>query len=94
MNAVSVTTLTALYASALRPSFRRNFPRRASGKSSKIIKITSFGSVATMLSMLLAKNEDSKFENENPKSKIQNPKSEFASFRNVRLGAGSGGSFA
>jgi long-chain acyl-CoA synthetase len=69
MNAVSVTTMTALYAggsTVVSPKF-------SASRFWDIIekyKITSFGSVATMLSMLL----------NNPKSKIQNPKSESLRF--------------
>jgi long-chain acyl-CoA synthetase len=90
MNAVSVTTMTALYAGASTVVS----PKFSASKFWQIIsdyKITSFGSVATMLSMLLAKEEEvsknskfkiqnSKLENENPKSKIQNPKSETLRF--------------
>jgi long-chain acyl-CoA synthetase len=64
MNAVSVTTMTALYAggsTVVSPKFSASRFWDIIGK----YQITSFGSVATMLSMLLA----------NPKSKIQNPKS-------------------
>ena len=56
MNAVSVTTMTALYAggsTVVAPKFSAS---RFWGIIEKY-KITSFGSVATMLSMLLAKSE-------------------------------------
>jgi long-chain acyl-CoA synthetase len=83
MNAVSVTTMTALYAGASTVVS----PKFSASRFWQIIsdyKITSFGSVATMLSMLLQKEEEnlrnSKLENENPKSKIQNPKSETLRF--------------
>ncbi len=68
MNAVSVTTMTALYASASTVVS----PKFSASRFWQIIadyKITSFGSVATMLSMLL---KSSKSEVQNPKSK--NPK--------------------
>ncbi|HMT06994.1 MAG TPA: long-chain fatty acid--CoA ligase [Pyrinomonadaceae bacterium] len=76
MNAVSVTTMTALYAggsTVVSPKF-------SASRFWDIIekyKITSFGSVATMLSMLLQKNAEFGIQNSerNPKSKIQNPKS-------------------
>ncbi|MCY7347692.1 MAG: long-chain-fatty-acid--CoA ligase [Pyrinomonadaceae bacterium] len=81
MNAVSVTTLTALYASASTVVA----PKFSASKFWQIVenyKITSFGSVATMLSMLLQKNsEDGNQKTEsNSKSKIQNPKSETLRF--------------
>ena len=73
MNAVSVTTMTALYAggsTVVSPKF-------SSSRFWEIIEeyqITSFGSVATMLSMLLHKNSEirSQEPESNPKSKIQN----------------------
>ena len=67
MNAVSVTTMTALYASASTVVS----PKFSATKFWQIIedyKITSFGSVATMLSMLLQKSEESKTGNQKPKS--------------------------
>jgi long-chain acyl-CoA synthetase len=66
MNAVSVTTMTALYAggsTVVSPKF-------SASRFWQIISdygITSFGSVATMLSMLLQSS---------PKSKVQSPKSD------------------
>ena len=76
MNAVSVTTMTALYASASTVVS----PKFSASRFWQIISdynITSFGSVATMLSMLLAnrgqRSEVSR-EIQNPKSKIQNRK--------------------
>jgi O-succinylbenzoate-CoA ligase len=57
MNAVSVTTMTALYASASTVVS----PKFSASKFWQIIsdyKITSFGSVATMLSMLLQKQSE------------------------------------
>jgi long-chain acyl-CoA synthetase len=69
MNAVSVTTMTALYAggsTVVSPKF-------SASRFWDVIdeyQITSFGSVATMLSMLLNNAESG-----NPKSEIQNPKS-------------------
>ena len=73
MNAVSVTTMSALYAggsTVVAPKF-------SASKFWQIIRdyeITSFGSVATMLSMLLQK------EREKPKSKAQSLKSESLRF--------------
>jgi long-chain acyl-CoA synthetase len=74
MNAVSVTTMTALYAggsTVVSPKF-------SASRFWDIIEkyqITSFGSVATMLSMLLNNSQPAPGPNsENPKSKIQNPK--------------------
>ncbi|MEO8041979.1 MAG: long-chain fatty acid--CoA ligase [Acidobacteriota bacterium] len=80
MNAVSVTTMTALYAggsTVVSPKF-------SASRFWDIVekyRITSFGSVATMLSMLLS-NQQSAISNqaENPKSKIQNPKCETLRF--------------
>jgi long-chain acyl-CoA synthetase len=57
MNAVSVTTMTALYAGASTVVS----PKFSASRFWEIIenyKITSFGSVATMLSMLLANNSE------------------------------------
>lgn len=74
MNAVSVTTMTALYASASTVVSTKF----SSSKFWQIIEdyeITSFGSVATMLSMLLQKNDEI-----NPKSQTTNPKSETLRF--------------
>lgn len=86
MNAVSVTTMTALYAGASTVVS----PKFSASRFWQIIadyKITSFGSVATMLSMLLANSSQlsvvgGQLENkdENPKSKIRNPKSETLRF--------------
>ncbi len=75
MNAVSVTTMTALYAggsTVVSPKF-------SSSRFWDIIdkyKITSFGSVATMLSMLLSspRSQVPSLRSTNPKSKIQNSK--------------------
>ncbi|HEX8250438.1 MAG TPA: long-chain-fatty-acid--CoA ligase [Pyrinomonadaceae bacterium] len=67
MNAVSVTTLTALYAGASTVVS----PKFSASRFWQIVsdyKITSFGSVATMLSMLLQKNQESKLEDQKPKS--------------------------
>jgi long-chain acyl-CoA synthetase len=67
MNAVSVTTMTALYASASTVVS----PKFSASKFWQIIsdyEITSFGSVATMLSMLLQKNQESRVEVQRPKS--------------------------
>ena len=81
MNAVSVTTITALYASASTVVS----PKFSASRFWQIVsdyKITSFGSVATMLSMLLQKNSEIRNQELelNPKSKIQNPKSETLRF--------------
>jgi long-chain acyl-CoA synthetase len=82
MNAVSVTTMTALYAggsTVVSPKF-------SASRFWDIIekyKITSFGSVATMLSMLLHKSGQPPVVSgqlENPKSEIQNPKCESLRF--------------
>ncbi|MEO8572946.1 MAG: long-chain-fatty-acid--CoA ligase [Pyrinomonadaceae bacterium] len=80
MNAVSVTTMTALYAgcsTVVSPKF-------SGSRFWDIVdkyKITSFGSVATMLSMLLRDPQLAiSNEPENLKSKIQNPKSESLRF--------------
>ena len=80
MNAVSVTTMTALYAggsTVVSPKF-------SASRFWDIIEkyqITSFGSVATMLSMLLS-NQESELAGSsgNPTSKIQNPKCETLRF--------------
>lgn len=81
MNAVSVTTMTALYASASTVVS----PKFSSSKFWQIIedyKITSFGSVATMLSMLLQKSDQWSVvggqlegEDQRPKTKAPKPKS-------------------
>ncbi|MDQ3750251.1 MAG: long-chain fatty acid--CoA ligase [Acidobacteriota bacterium] len=81
MNAVSVTTMTALYASASTVVS----PKFSASRFWQIISdynITSFGSVATMLSMLLANRDQrsevrGQFENKNQKlkTKHQKPKS-------------------
>lgn len=71
MNAVSVTTMTALYASAstvVAPKFSAS----RFWETVEKYKITSFGSVATMLSMLLKKEDEKEnaiaLEQTNPKS--------------------------
>jgi O-succinylbenzoate-CoA ligase len=69
MNAVSVTTMTALYAGASTVVS----PKFSASKFWQIIsdyKITSFGSVATMLSMLLQKSR----EKENPSLSTLDPR--------------------
>ncbi len=81
MNAVSVTTMTALYASASTVVS----PKFSASRFWQIVSdynITSFGSVATMLSMLLQKSSEFKVQGSklNPKSKIQNPKPETLRF--------------
>jgi long-chain acyl-CoA synthetase len=80
MNAVSVTTMTALYAggsTVVSPKF-------SVSRFWDIIDkygITSFGSVATMLSMLLSNEQlATSDKSANPKSKIQNPKCESLRF--------------
>jgi long-chain acyl-CoA synthetase len=82
MNAVSVTTMTALYAggsTVVSPKF-------SASRFWDIIEkyqITSFGSVATMLSMLLQKSGQPQLARgplEDPKSEIQNPKCESLRF--------------
>ena len=79
MNAVSVTTMTALYAggsTVVSPKF-------SASRFWDIIEkyqITSFGSVATMLSMLLNNLESQVPSPANPKSKIQDPKCETLRF--------------
>jgi acyl-CoA synthetase (AMP-forming)/AMP-acid ligase II len=70
MNAVSVTTMTALYASAS-TVVSTKFSASKFWQIISDYKITSFGSVATMLSMLLLNNSEL---NPNPKSEIRNPK--------------------
>ena len=73
MNAVSVTTMTALYAGASTVVS----PKFSASRFWDIVekyKVTSFGSVATMLSMLLSG------EQEDPQSKAQNPKCESLRF--------------
>jgi long-chain acyl-CoA synthetase len=65
MNAVSVTTMTALYASASTVVA----PKFSASRFWQIIndyQITSFGSVATMLSMLLQKHQESNTEFRRP----------------------------
>lgn len=72
MNAVSVTTLTALYAGASTVVS----PKFSASKFWQIVedyKITSFGSVATMLSMLLQSPQSAV---QSPQSAVQSPKSE------------------
>ncbi|MBA2494225.1 MAG: AMP-binding protein [Acidobacteria bacterium] len=81
MNAVSVTTMTTLYASASTVVS----PKFSASRFWEIIsdyQITSFGSVATMLLMLLQKNSEVRSQKLelNPKSKVQNPKSETLRF--------------
>ena len=81
MNAVSVTTVTALYAggsTVVAPKFSASKFWETVGK----YHVTSFGSVATMLSMLLNSPESRvpSPKSDNPKSKIQNPKSETLRF--------------
>ena len=81
MNAVSVTTMTALYASASTVVS----PKFSASKFWQIIsdyKITSFGSVATMLSILLQspKSQVPSPKSKNPKSQIPNPKPEMLRF--------------
>jgi len=74
MNAVSVTTMTALYAGASTVVS----PKFSASRFWDIVekyRITSFGSVATMLSMLLNSPTS-----DNPKSEIQNPKSKSLRF--------------
>jgi long-chain acyl-CoA synthetase len=78
MNAVSVTTMTALYAGASTVVS----PKFSASRFWQIVsdyQITSFGSVATMLSMLLAKNEEERrsegAKEKNPKSETRDPKS-------------------
>ena len=82
MNAVSVTTMTALYASAS-TVVSLKFSASKFWQIVSDYKITSFGSVATMLSMLLANSgqrSEVRGQSGNPKSKIQNPKSETLRF--------------
>jgi long-chain acyl-CoA synthetase len=81
MNAVSVTTMTALYAGAS-TVVSTKFSASRFWQIVADYKITSFGSVATMLSMLLQKESEagSRKSESNPKSKIQNPKSETLRF--------------
>ncbi|MET0752499.1 MAG: long-chain-fatty-acid--CoA ligase [Pyrinomonadaceae bacterium] len=81
MNAVSVTTMTALYAGASTVVS----PKFSASKFWQIIsdyKITSFGSVATMLSMLLQKESEAagKTPELNRKSQIANRKSDSLRF--------------
>ncbi|MEJ7847851.1 MAG: long-chain-fatty-acid--CoA ligase [Pyrinomonadaceae bacterium] len=67
MNAVSVTTMTALYAGASTVVS----PKFSASRFWDIVekyKITSFGSVATMLSMLLAKGRESGVESQEHES--------------------------
>ena len=79
MNAVSVTTMTALYAggsTVVSPKF-------SASRFWDIVekyRITSFGSVATMLSMLLNSPTSKVPSPENSRSKIQNPKSKSLRF--------------
>jgi len=84
MNAVSVTTMTALYAggsTVVSPKF-------SASRFWNIIekyKITSFGSVATMLSMLLQKNAES--NSENPASESKDQSSKFETLRFAMCGS-------
>ena len=71
MNAVSVTTITALYAG----SSTVIAPKFSASRFWEIIdryQVTSFGSVATMLSMLLQKN--SELRSQNPAADHPNPR--------------------
>ncbi len=81
MNAVSVTTLTALYASAstvVAPKFSAS----KFWQTIEDYKITSFGSVATMLSMLLQQDSGFRIQDSgsNLKSAIRHPKSDTLRF--------------
>ena len=81
MNAVSVTTMTALYAGASTVVS----PKFSASRFWQIMsdyRITSFGSVATMLSMLLQRESEAKSQTpeSNPKPEIRNPKSETLRF--------------
>ncbi|HUS00022.1 MAG TPA: class I adenylate-forming enzyme family protein, partial [Pyrinomonadaceae bacterium] len=80
MNAVSVTTMTALFSggsTVVSPKFSATRFWDIIGK----YKITSFGSVATMLSMLLSSQSSVVgSQPENPKPEIQNPKCESLRF--------------
>jgi long-chain acyl-CoA synthetase len=83
MNAVSVTTMTALYAGASTVVS----PKFSASRFWQIVadyEITSFGSVATMLSMLLQKSRESGVESRepesNPESRIPNPESQTLRF--------------
>ena len=81
MNAVSVTTMTALYAggsTVVSPKFSAS----RFWDTVEKYQITSFGSVATMLSMLLnsPKVYGTGPKSDNPKSKIQNPRSKSLRF--------------
>ncbi|HKP68328.1 MAG TPA: long-chain fatty acid--CoA ligase [Pyrinomonadaceae bacterium] len=76
MNAVSVTTVTALYAggsTVVAPKFSASKFWETVDK----YHITSFGSVATMLSMLLNSDQSSVVSGqpENPQSAVRNPQS-------------------
>ena len=82
MNAVSVTTMSA-FMRAARPLSVRSFRLRGSGRSFRTIEITSFGSVATMLSMLL---------NTYPEGVPEGLKTESTSICYVRFSSGAGGS--
>jgi long-chain acyl-CoA synthetase len=80
MNAVSVTTMTALYAggsTVVSPKF-------SASRFWEIVEkyeITSFGSVATMLSMLLSSQQSAVSDQpDNPRSQIRNPKSQSLRF--------------
>ncbi len=71
INAVSVTTMTALYASAS-TIVSRKFSASKFWQIVADYKITSFGSVATMLSMLLQKEEEKRREGEAEKNHASN----------------------
>ncbi|HEY0049717.1 MAG TPA: AMP-binding protein, partial [Pyrinomonadaceae bacterium] len=74
MNAVSVTTMTALYAGASTVVS----PKFSASRFWQIVsdyKITSFGSVATMLSMLLQKSAQPSAESRKPEAEDRRPKS-------------------
>lgn len=79
MNAVSVTTMTALYASGS-TVVSLKFSASRFWEIIEKYKITSFGSVATMLSMLLQSPRSQVPNPTNPKSEIQNPISESLRF--------------
>jgi long-chain acyl-CoA synthetase len=75
MNAISVTTMTALYAGAS-TVVSTKFSASRFWQIISEYKITSFGSVATMLSMLLVKEEEKRREGEKEISGISNSKSQ------------------
>ena len=86
MNAVSVTTMTALYAggsTVIAPKF-------SASRFWEIIdryRVTSFGSVATMLSMLLSKSQESGVESQESEESLTTHDSRLSTLRFAMCGS-------